>query len=87
MRTWLYKRILWLQAMKKRHPHDSSDMASPDEKISTVSSYRRPLRAEARSSVSNEAKEEDKSKEKSSYEFGQPTFRRDLRKQIEVGLS
>jgi hypothetical protein len=39
--------------------------------------------------VSAEAKSEDveKNKEKSSYEFGQPAFRRDLRKQIEVGSS
>ncbi len=74
--------------MKKRNPHDISDMASPDEKISAVSSYRRPLqlRTEPRTSVSTEAKsdEDDKNKEKSSHEFGQPAFRRDLRKQIEV---
>ena len=77
--------------MKKRNPHDISDMASPDEKVSTLNSYRRSLQplVEARSSVSTEPKSEDtekREKEKSSYEFGQPTFRRDLRKQIEVGL-
>ena len=74
--------------MKKRHPHDISDMASPDEKVSTVSSYRRPLRTEPRTSVSIETKsvEDDKSKDKSIYEFGQPAFRRDLRKQIEVKI-
>ena len=81
--------------MKKRNPYDISDMASPDEKISTVNSYRRQqqqqqLRAEpARSSLSTENKSEevDKNKDKSSYEFGQATFRRDLRKQIEVNFT
>lgn len=79
-------KIFLFQAMKKRNPHDISDMTSPDEKISTVSSYRRSLRAEERSTVSPEAKFEDvgKNKEKLFYEFGQPAFRQDLRKQIEV---
>lgn len=81
---------MFLQAMKKRNPHDISDMASPDEKISTVSSYRRQLqlRSEARNSVSTELKAEDsdKSEEKTSYEFGQIAYRRDLKKQIEVGI-
>jgi hypothetical protein len=76
------------QAMKKRNPHDISDMASPDEKISAVSSYRLLPQLRIERVVSAEAKSEDveKNKEKSSYEFGQPAFRRDLRKQIEVGV-
>ena len=73
--------------MKKRNPHDISDMASPEEKIPAVSSYRRApqLRSE-RTSSCTEAKPEDadKGREKSTYEFGQPVFRRDLRKQVEV---
>jgi hypothetical protein len=76
------------QAMKKRNPHDISDMASPDEKIAAVSSYRLLPQLRIERVVSAEAKSEDveKNKEKSSYEFGQPAFRRDLRKQIEVGV-
>lgn len=73
--------------MKKRSPHDTSDSNCPEEKVSTVSSYRRPQQAE-RNGSSGEGKngnlEMKNSEKSSSYEFGQPVHRRALRRQLEV---
>ena len=73
--------------MKKRSPHDSTDAGGPDEKVSTVNSYRRAQHTEKNAS-SAEGKSEEmeikNSDKPSSYEFGQPMQRRALRGQLEV---
>lgn len=69
--------------MKKRHPHDVSDIDSPGGKH-VHSSYRPLQRTETVLTVNNESNFDQHLKEKSTYEFGQPIFRRNLRKTVEV---
>ena len=70
--------------MKKRNPNESSDAISPDEKVATVSCYRRMQREKHNSSVENKPREKELNDNQSSYELDQRLHKRALRRHLEV---